>query len=54
MLGKFRNINTAFAASNRTIKASVVIMGDDNRFWVVTMKVGFRLLAAGFELAPIQ
>jgi hypothetical protein len=37
--------------SNRTLKASAIILGDDGLFWVVTLRKMEILLKAGYELA---
>jgi len=50
-MSKFSNRNNAFEFSNRTIKASAVILGDDGLFWVVNLRQMNKLLAAGYELA---
>lgn len=49
MIAKFTTETTARQFSARTIKASAVILGDDSRFWVVTMAEFARLEAQGFE-----
>lgn len=51
MLGKFENYANAQNFSNRTLKASAVILGDDNNFWVVNLATMEKLLKAGYELA---
>jgi hypothetical protein len=51
MLGKFQNYVNAESFSNRTIKASVIMLGDDNRFWVVNLATMEKLLNAGYEMA---
>jgi len=51
MLGKFQNYANAESFSNRTIKASTIILGDDNRFWVVNLATMEKLLKSGYELA---
>jgi len=37
MYGKFTKLGTARSFSNRTIKASGIILGDDHKFWVVNL-----------------
>jgi hypothetical protein len=49
MLGKFNKEDLARSFSNRTIKMSMIILGDDGKYWVVTMAQGARLLKAGYE-----
>jgi|GEM_PF-1259014 hypothetical protein len=48
---KFNSLANARSYSDRTVKASMVILGDDMKFWVVTMAVAAKLLAAGYEVA---
>ncbi len=50
-LAKFTSLSLAGAYANRCVKAHVVILGDDRRFWVVTMAEAARLLKAGYEVA---
>lgn len=49
MLGKFNSLFLATEFSNKTTKMSGVIMGDDGKFWVVTMAQFAQLLKAGYE-----
>lgn len=51
MLGEFTSLTLAQSFSNRTIKASAVMLGDNDRFWVVTLGRMETLLRAGYELA---
>jgi hypothetical protein len=51
MLGKFLNFGLAKAFSSMTTKMSVIILGDDERFWVVNLAKMEKLLRAGYELA---
>jgi len=48
---KFNSLANARSYSDRTVKASMVILGDDMKFWVVTMAVAAKLLADGYEVA---
>ena len=50
MLGKFKIRTLAESFSNRTVKPSAVILGDDEMFWVVTLATMERLLNAGYEI----
>jgi hypothetical protein len=50
MLGKFSNYANAASFSYRTEKASAIILGDDNKYWVVTMREMARLANAGYEV----
>ena len=49
MLGKFNSESLARSFSNRTIKMSGIILGDDGKYWVVTMAQFSRLLRQGYE-----
>lgn len=50
MLGKFNSIELAKSFSNRTTKMSAIVLGDDNKYWVVTMGEFARLLKEfGFD-----
>jgi hypothetical protein len=51
MIAKFTKLSTANSFSAKTIKASAVILGDDNHFWVVTLAKMESLLKSGYELA---
>ena len=51
MLAKFSNYQLAKSFSNRTTKASAIILGDDNKFWVVNLATMETMLKAGYELA---
>lgn len=51
MLAKFNTYAIAKSYSDRTIKASVIILGDDGLYWVVTLGEGQRLVHAGYDLA---
>lgn len=48
---KFSSLANAKNYASRTIKVSVVILGDDELFWVVNMAVASKLIAAGYEIA---
>jgi len=48
---KFNSLANARSYSDRTVKASMVILGDDMKFWVVTMAVAVKLMAGGYEVA---
>ena len=51
MLGKFNSRQTAISFKNHTIPMSTIILGDDNKYWVVTIGKMESLLRAGYELA---
>ena len=50
MYGKFNSEKLARSFSNRTNKMSAIILGDDSKYWVVTLSEMTRLLKAGYEL----
>lgn len=50
MLRKFNDSELARSYSARTIKASAIIMGDDGRYWVVTLAEMERLVKCGYEI----
>ena len=47
----FRSLSLARAYSDRTAKASAIMLGCDGKFWVVGLAEMSRLLKAGYELA---
>jgi hypothetical protein len=49
---RFRNQGLADSFADHATKTLMVIMGDDERFWVVTMADGERLIRGGYEVAP--
>lgn len=48
---KFTSLSTANSFVNNAIKSMAVMMGDDNKYWVVTMADAQRLDKAGYEWA---
>mgnify|MGYP000846364415 FL=1 len=50
MLGKFIDEQNAREFSNRTKKASAIILGDDGKYWVVTLAEMEHLLKVGYEV----
>lgn len=48
---KFRSLALANAFTEHTYKMWMVILGDDEMFWVVTPGHAGRLLRQGYELA---
>lgn len=48
----YRSEELAWSAANR-MKAGVVMLGDDCRFWVVCLADADRLEKAGYEFAPV-
>lgn len=50
MLGKFNKLSNAINFSNRTIKASAIVLGDDRKFWVVTLAEMQKLEHKGYTV----
>ena len=50
MLGKFNSLSLAQSFSNRTDKMSAIVMGDDGKYWVVTLAKMEELINAGYEV----
>ena len=50
MLGKFSKEKSAKGFSSRTIKASAIILGDDNKYWVVTLGKMEALIKQGYTV----
>jgi len=48
---KFSTQDAAKSYSKHTVKMSMIILGDDERFWVVTPAAASALVKAGFEYA---
>ena len=48
---KFGNLVNARNFADRTIKPMVIMLGDDMRFWVVTLGLGEQLMKSGYEAA---
>jgi hypothetical protein len=51
--GNFRFSNFADARdfADRARKSMVILLGDDERYWVVSLALGEELLKSGYELA---
>jgi hypothetical protein len=49
-ISRFTHWGTARNYSARTIKPSVILLGDDGKFWVVSMALGAALERAGYEV----
>lgn len=49
---RFRQSEPAFSFADRATKSMLVVLGDDERYWVVTMADAERLIRAGYEAAP--
>lgn len=50
MLAKFKSQKLAENFSNRTIKMSAIILGNDSRFWVVNLRTMNTLIKQGYEV----
>jgi hypothetical protein len=48
---KFNNLSTAINFIYRAIKMKMIILGDDELFWVVTPAAAERLVRQGYEYA---
>ena len=51
-ISRFQNPELAFNLADRAFKPMMVLLGDDDRYWVVRMSDAERLLRAGYEVAP--
>jgi hypothetical protein len=49
-LSKFQSLHAARSYSNHTIKASLVLHGDDGLYWVATMAAAAHLERWGYEI----
>ena len=48
---KFSELSNAISFTERCIKIMMIILGDDEKFWVVTPAHSTRLMKQGYELA---
>ena len=48
---KFNTLGTAINFTYRAAKMKMIILGDDELFWVVTPAAGERLVRQGYEYA---
>lgn len=48
---RYNNLSTANYAANNRDRGSMILLGDDELFWLVSLGDGERLLRAGYELA---
>jgi len=48
---KFRSLPNARNFVDRATKPLLIILGDDMRFWVVTLGLGEQLMKSGYEAA---
>jgi hypothetical protein len=51
ILGKFNSLANAESFCEHTVKMSAIILGDDEKFWVVNLRVFEQLLKAGYSRA---
>ena len=50
-ISTFSNLETARNFSNKTIKASAIVLGDDNQYWVCSLRVMTKLEKQGYSVA---
>ena len=50
-VSKFNHLANARSFANRPKKPMVILLGDDQLFWVVSLALGEELAKAGYELA---
>lgn len=50
VIAKFSALNNAKSFSNRTVKASAIVMGDDGFFWVVNLANLNKAVNLGYEV----
>jgi len=50
-LGQFSNKKLAESFCERTTKASAIVLGDNGKYWVVTMANLNKAVKAGYEVA---
>jgi hypothetical protein len=48
---RFSNFANAKDFADRTVKSMVILLGDDERYWVVSLGLGEELVKSGYELA---
>jgi hypothetical protein len=48
---KFNNLLNAKDFADRTVKSMVILLGDDGKYWVVTLGLGEELVKSGYEVA---
>jgi hypothetical protein len=49
---RFRRYELAASCVDHAVKPMMILLGDDERYWVVTLANAERLLRAGYEVAP--
>jgi len=47
---QFIKVTSARGYSSRTVKASAIVLGDNGKYWVVTLAKMEQLLKDGFEV----
>ena len=50
-VSKFNHLAIARSFADRARKPMVIILGDDQLFWVVSLALGEELVKSGYELA---
>jgi hypothetical protein len=50
-IGRYDNLANAIGAQDKREKASAVMLGDDEQFWVVTLATMEKLIKLGYEVA---
>jgi len=48
---KFNSLKSAQSFADKAIKPQAIILGDDNLFWVVSLREGQKLVKQGYEVA---
>jgi len=48
---KFINLSNAKNLADRAKKSMAILLGDDGRYWVVSLGLGEKLMKAGYEMA---
>lgn len=47
---KFNTLAAAQGFTAKAVKAMMIVLGDDNKFWVVSMRDGSKLEKQGYEI----
>ena len=48
---KFNTLINAKDFADKATKTLMIVLGDDNKYWVVSFKDALKLVKAGYELA---
>ena len=48
---RFSNFTNAKDFANRATKSMAILLGDDGKYWVVSLGLGEELVKSGYELA---